>query len=340
MEKAKAKQTVINYFLQDNIEEINQLNKNITSATDQYNADKQNLNDLQEKITTKSAQLENQEDIINKINEQLHSFLDINLYFKFDTIQKNYILMRKSINETEIPAKHLSEGEKNFIAFLYFIISLDSSTPTDKKGEILVIDDPVSSLDSNKLFHIESILLDNVEKYGQLFFFTHNFYFFTKVRDALKHIFEKNDIEIYEIKYHKTEGSQIVEASKFIKKHISEYMDIIEKLKELYTSDNNEKDASTANLIRRVLEIFISFKCPKENCLYEKFKAITENDNSKYKYLWLIANAFSHTEESSGSVPSLNISYVAGKEEIHDLFCLMQDVDKTHFENLNITLSC
>lgn len=346
-EKLEARQTVINYFLQDNIEEINNLKENIASATNKYNEDNQKLSDLQREITTKSARLENQEDIINKINEQLGNFLDINLSFQYDTIQKNYMLMRKSIDGMEIPAKHLSEGEKNFIAFLYFIISLDSSTKTEKKNEIIVIDDPVSSLDSNKLFHIGSLLLDNVVKYGQIFFFTHNFYFFTKVRDALKNKYKKDtesstkkyeDIKIYEIKYHKTDGSQIVEASKFIQKHISEYMDIIEKLKELYNRNDNEKDASTANLIRRVLEIFISFKCPREDCLYGKFKALIKDENrSKYNYLWSIANAFSHTEENSSSIPSLNISYVAGKEEINDLFHFMQDIDDKHFKDLKIT---
>lgn len=347
-EKSEARQTVINYFLQENIEEINNLKENIASATNKYNEDNQKLSDLQREITTKSAQLDNQADIIKKINEQLGNFLDINLSFQYDTIQKNYMLMRKGIDGTEIPAKHLSEGEKNFIAFLYFIISLDSSTKTEKKNEIIVIDDPVSSLDSNKLFHIGSILLDNVVKYGQIFFFTHNFYFFTKVRDALKNKYKKDtesstkkyeDIKIYEIKYQKTDGSQVVEASKFIQKHISEYMDIIEKLKELYNRNDNEKDASTANLIRRVLEIFISLKCPREDCLYGKFKAlITDDNSSKYNYLWSIANAFSHTEENSSSIPSLNISYVAGKEEIHDLFHFMQDIDEKHFNNLNITL--
>lgn len=50
-------------------------------------------------------------------------------------------------------ADNLSEGEKNFIAFLYFyhLVYGTDSADGETKDKIVVIDDPVSSMDSGSL---------------------------------------------------------------------------------------------------------------------------------------------------------------------------------------------
>ncbi|MDE1093317.1 AAA family ATPase, partial [Klebsiella pneumoniae] len=55
----------------------------------------------------------------------------------------------------------------------------------DNKMEntIVVVDDPVSSFDSNHLFHAYSFLRSNCDKAKQLFVFTHNFTYFKLIRD-------------------------------------------------------------------------------------------------------------------------------------------------------------
>ncbi len=84
----------------------------------------------------------------------------------------------------------LSEGEKTFVTFLYFYHLLkgsdtDSGMTTDR---IVVFDDPVSSLDSDILFIISSLirgLFDEVRAgtghIKQIFVFTHNVYFHKEV---------------------------------------------------------------------------------------------------------------------------------------------------------------
>lgn len=84
----------------------------------------------------------------------------------------------------------LSEGEKSFITFLYFYHLLkgsdsDSGITTDR---IVVFDDPVSSLDSDILFIISSLikgLFDEVRSgtghIKQIFVLTHNVYFHKEV---------------------------------------------------------------------------------------------------------------------------------------------------------------
>lgn len=84
----------------------------------------------------------------------------------------------------------LSEGEKTFVTFLYFYHLLkgsdtDSGMTTDR---IVVFDDPVSSLDSDILFIVASLikgLFDEVRSGSgnvkQIFVLTHNVYFHKEV---------------------------------------------------------------------------------------------------------------------------------------------------------------
>lgn len=84
----------------------------------------------------------------------------------------------------------LSEGEKTFVTFLYFYHLLKGSdSESGVTGDrIVVFDDPVSSLDSEILFIVSSLikgLLEEVRKgeghIKQIFILTHNVYFHKEV---------------------------------------------------------------------------------------------------------------------------------------------------------------
>lgn len=96
-------------------------------------------------------------------------------------------------------ADNLSEGEKNFIAFLYFyhLVQGSISESGDTREKIVVIDDPVSSMDSSSLFIVSTLVrklieicrnnadnrLPTVEGnfIKQIFILTHNAYFHREV---------------------------------------------------------------------------------------------------------------------------------------------------------------
>ena len=62
-------------------------------------------------------------------------------------------------------ADNLSEGEKNFIAFLYFyhLVYGSDSADGDTREKIVVIDDPVSSMDSGSLFIVSTLVRQMIE---------------------------------------------------------------------------------------------------------------------------------------------------------------------------------
>lgn len=84
----------------------------------------------------------------------------------------------------------LSEGEYNFISFLYFYHLVYGSLETEgiDTPRVVAIDDPISSLDSNVMFIITSLAKEIVKdcrdgKHGikQVFILTHNVYFHKEV---------------------------------------------------------------------------------------------------------------------------------------------------------------
>lgn len=84
----------------------------------------------------------------------------------------------------------LSEGEYNFITFLYFYhLILGSSIPEEiVKNKVIVIDDPISSLDSNVLFIVSSLVKNIIalcrngeQSVKQVIICTHNIYFHKEI---------------------------------------------------------------------------------------------------------------------------------------------------------------
>lgn len=84
----------------------------------------------------------------------------------------------------------LSEGEKNFITFLYFYHLLKGSESESGMtiDRVVVFDDPVSSLDSDVLFTVSTFIRELFEDIGtgsgyikQIFVLTHNVYFHREV---------------------------------------------------------------------------------------------------------------------------------------------------------------
>jgi wobble nucleotide-excising tRNase len=121
---------------------------------------------------------------IDQINNTLKScgFENFNIV-PSESVKNHYRIKRDDGTPAEMT---LSEGEITFITFLYFMQlakgSQDKDSITDER--ILVIDDPISSLDSNVLFIVSTLLkkIINEIKEGQgnikqLILLTHNVYF-------------------------------------------------------------------------------------------------------------------------------------------------------------------
>lgn len=122
---------------------------------------------------------------INSINKILKSFNFIGFKLKESTKAGYYEIIRNNGNKVK---NTLSEGEKTFIAFLYFYSLIKGSLEKSQLNtdKIIVIDDPISSLDSEILFVVSHlieklILKKDDHNFKQFIILTHNIYFHKRI---------------------------------------------------------------------------------------------------------------------------------------------------------------
>jgi hypothetical protein len=95
----------------------------------------------------------------------------------------------------------LSEGDKSTLAFAFFIAALEKIPDLDK--QIVILDDPLSSLDETRREATASLLLDLSPKVNQLCVLTHK-------KDFLWMLFDKiPDNTVLQVRSDKTNGSRL-----------------------------------------------------------------------------------------------------------------------------------
>ena len=142
---------------------------------------------FEKEVKEKEASITSVRHTVYEINKILKLFGFTN--FKLDVADQIgfYKIIRQDgseVNET------LSEGEYTFITFLYFYHLLKGSNENTglSKDKVVIIDDPISSLDSNVLFVVSNLIKtiiqdvkDKKNNIRQIFILTHNVYFFKEV---------------------------------------------------------------------------------------------------------------------------------------------------------------
>ena len=256
-------------------------------------------------------QIDNIEIPVEELNKNLHEFLfreDINIKYNKDS--KEYEITRGNDNIKS----YISEGEKTAIGIVHFIISLkDNKNNRNKEDCIVIIDDPVSSLDSYSLYNSYSFLHSNLDNVKQLFIITHHFYFFKRIYQWFYHnkdIKKRNKDNInYSIKeIERVNGkflSVIKDINPYFEKFESEYQYLYNELQILRDKLNNndninyEEIIKLPNMCRRIFESAISFIDPfnshdnRVNNLIEKY-GIDEEKRKYLLYIYRYTNTESH----------------------------------------------
>lgn len=182
------------YLIEEYKTEINKFNsqndgldKGITSLDSQYKAKIADYKKLDAEIKELSKNVTSIQPTINEINRILKSYGFLNFEIVPTTEDGFYQILRE---DGTIAETTLSEGEITFITFLYYLqLAKGGITEDEVNNErVLVIDDPISSLDSNVLFVVSTLIKDIIKSIKtdsgnirQLILFTHNVYFHKEV---------------------------------------------------------------------------------------------------------------------------------------------------------------
>ncbi|WP_325437972.1 AAA family ATPase [Pseudomonas nitroreducens] len=349
-ETTKAKKRLELHYTTKEITDFDYHSKK-AEVTDRTNSNLQLLNE----INARKAEIAKIEDSLSneslgaeQFNLALHKFLGrTELALKFNQAKKGYVILR---NDTEHVKGNLSEGEKTAIAFVYFITKL-SENDNDIAQTIVVIDDPISSFDSNHLFHAYSYLRANCEKSSQLFVLTHNFTFFKLVRDWISRLNTKSEPDnskfyVVRANNESPRSSTLNDADKALTVYNSEYHYIFSRLNALKTQESLATDDHflAANLSRKLLESFLSFKFPKNrgnfaSLFNHAISASTLLDADTQERIRKFINQYSHSDfiETDHNLAE----NVAGESVavITDVFNWIDEMDSNHFQEMMQSIS-
>jgi len=276
----------------------------------------------------------------------IQSFLNRNdIEIILEPISKKFLLLRGGEN-----ASNLSEGEKTAIAFSHFLVTIKSlESKGIFKDYIVFIDDPISSLDGNHIFQINSILKEmlfsNDNSGGewklkclQLFFSTHNFEFFNLLRELPM---EKPSKESkYYIERSFADNTSIIkELPTILDKYKSEYHYLFKEIFEfnkLRKPLKSDKLLLIPNTLRRFLEMYTLTKYPSDQNVDRRADKIFTREISKR--ICKPFHYFSHLD---------NLDRIGKQSEYladipvacMELIKHIKKKDKLHFEALEIAIN-
>ena len=211
------------------------------------------------------------------------------------------------------PAFNLSEGEGSLIAFCYFMAKLDALGSSGKEL-IVYIDDPISSLDSNHVFFVYSVIEqllcapfkkeDGSEgyRYKQLFVSTHNL-------DFLKYLKRlsgpSNQVQHFIVERHGETPSRLSLMPSYLKKYVTEFNYLFHQIHrcslDVPPGGDHDHFFSFGNNLRKFFEAYLYFKYPHgtgRDTATERVTRFFAGDEMAGKIATRLSNELSHLEES------------------------------------------
>lgn len=220
-------------------------------------------------------------------------------------------------------ADNLSEGEKNFIAFLYFyhLVHGSNSADGETREKIVVIDDPVSSMDSSSLFIVSTLVRQMIEIcrnnadnrnpvakgnfIKQIFILTHNAYFHREV--SYSYITKYDYASFYLIRKIGTKST--IKLFDDVDPNEPTKRVNINPVKNSYAALWDEyREVQSAvplmNVIRRILEYYFLQLCGYEGSVLRKVILVQGKENGYYK------DADGNDDEEKFQLASAMLAYI------------------------------
>ena len=250
----------------------------------------------------------------DKVNEYLNDFFGLEglklVAKEDDEVRSKY---KFQIMRGDQPAYNMSEGERNLVSFCYFMAKLED---IESKGKELIvyIDDPVSSLDSNHIFFVFSLIesvLANPEKnsngsnsyrYKQLFISTHNLDFLKYLKRLSRPKENHGGTEFFLIEKEEL-SSNLRLMPRYLKDYQTEFIYLfhqIYKCKDAKPSEeNHEVSYNFGNNLRKFLEAYLFYKYPHIDDNSDKLERLCKffgNDITTTVLTNRVSNELSHLE--------------------------------------------
>lgn len=217
------------------------------------------IDELDEKILEAGKNITSVQPTVDEINRSLKAYGFTNFKIVPSPVQDNSYQIQRM--DGTLATNTLSEGEETFISFLYFLQfakgSLDETKISSKK--ILVLDDPICSLDSTVLYIVSSMVKslikdvrDGKSDVEQLFILTHNVFFHKEASFIDGRTKELNDVNYWIIS--KDNNVSTIRSFEKVNPIKTSYELLWQELK----TNTNASLITTQNIMRRILENYFS----------------------------------------------------------------------------------
>lgn len=274
---------------------------------------------LRKTIYNLEGSYRNTEFTVTEINRTLRAYGFVN--FKLKSNDNNtYSIVRE---DNTLATDTLSEGEQTFISLLYFLqIAKGSLSTTDiDLPKIMILDDPISSLDSTILYIVSALIKDlclqvrrGIGQIKQIFLLTHNVFFHKEVSFVDGRTRELAEVNYWIIKksYDKT---RITSYGR--KNPISTSYELL--WHEIRTIDSNTPIITLQNSMRRIIEYYYGMLgSKKDESIIDSFVSIEDKIVCKSLLCWL--NDGSHTIPDDIFIDSYTESPIKYKEVFKQIF--------------------
>ena len=253
--------------------------KNIKKLEEDFSNGEQKNKKIDEEIKRLRDSKKATSSFAKYISEILQS---VGINFKVEVAPQNNDYIIKSIDSDDtLDITDISEGEKNILALIFFYYELfDDDKQKEYKNNIklIVIDDPVSSLDEINHMYIINLVEQVLELPApQVFILTHSWEDFSTINYKFKEDKNNPRNRFFEVKKDESNNSFVTKTKAAIspyRHHFQEVYNFSQK-----PNANNLSDCDIyhiPNIIRQVLEGFLKFKIRNNSATKSNEKQIAE----------------------------------------------------------------
>lgn len=345
-EKTRQRLILINkkiycFKIQENYNNYKKFNEEKKKEIGNNEQIKKNIEITKTEISSLNAQKNNIHIALDKLNKYLEYILFNKNKLRLECKNNEYFV---KIKNKDVKLKDLSLGERNIISLAYFFTLMLEENNEDKefeKDSFIVIDDPISSIDSDNKVGIYSFLRMMFYKIiknsnSKILCFSHN----------LEVIFnlEKTFSDIGKIKITLKELRNCA-LNEFKYKKYNEYSKMLTEIYEFANTDEGYErlENSIGNQMRKVLEAYATFNYKKGiediSTTEEILSKIVDESKREYfrNFMYrLILNGDSHMEETARAYPnSTFFDYIDINEKIitaKSLLVFLYLIDDIHIK--------
>lgn len=337
----RAREAIRSHFVATNAGDYNEHVSGISNGEKFATVASLEVEELERDIATLRQKVQQHEPAADKINALVKSYLGHD-ELMIVAVADGYELHRHGSLVAGAP----SEGEKTAVALCYFLSTLEAD---DRRLQdlIVVIDDPVSSLDTKAMNYACGLIRNRLSDTAQLIVLTHNQHCMNEFKKFWKG-WAKSGAAMASLKFidvsipagAKTRTSSILDLPKHLREYESEYHYLFEKVMACEAAGSGHFDYAfmMPNVLRRVLEVFMAFKVPRSGNLSDKLKTLCgrhkDLDQDRLSALERLSQVESHSDNLDDLIAQSSMTIEEGRDANAALIHLMKVVDPAHLEDL------